>query len=91
MRHALRVDDCQDEVVKALRACGVKVYICGRPLDLLCAVRRKDGRWDTVLVECKDADGRFTKVQSEFMAEWPGEIIVARSPSEAVAAVLGRL
>jgi hypothetical protein len=40
-------------------------------------------------MECKTADGRFTKEQVEFMASWPGVIHVAHSPEEAVRLVLG--
>ena len=85
MRHALRKDDIEPEVVKALRAMGCKVEIIGQPLDLLVWHR---GR--TLLVECKDADGRISKTQAEFMASWPGEYHVVRSPREAVEAVLGK-
>ena len=85
MRHALRKDDIEPEVVKALRAMGCKVEIIGQPLDLLVWHR---GR--TLLVECKDADGKgLNKKQTEFIAAWPGEIHVVRSPTEAVNAVLG--
>lgn len=83
MRHALRKDDIEPEVVKALRAIGAKVEIIGQPLDLLVWHR---GR--TMIVECKDEDGRLNKKQVEFIASWPGEIHVVRSPQEAVNAVL---
>ena len=87
--HAKRVDDCQKPIVDALRAAGIAVYVIGLPLDLLCAVRRPGGSWRHVLLEVKDADGRFTKTQAEFMAEWPGEIHVVRSPEEALRACFG--
>jgi hypothetical protein len=90
LRHAARTDDCQQAIVEALRAIGVKVYVSKLPLDLLCAVRNPDGSWRTLLLECKDEDGRFSKQQSKFMAEWPGEIHVVRSPIEALKACLGR-
>jgi len=91
MRHALRTDDSQKPIVDALRAAGIAVYVIGLPLDLLCAVRDPRGSWRHVLLEVKDVDGRFTKQQAEFMAEWPGEIHVVRSPEEALKACLGRL
>ena len=90
MRHALRVDDCQGEIVKALRAAGVAVEVVGRPLDLACAVRNPDGFWRTLYVECKDDDGRLTKAQVEFINRWPGEIYIVRSPTEALKACLGK-
>ena len=86
--HAKRVDDSQKPIVDALRAAGIAVYVIGLPLDLLCAVRLPEG-WKTLLLEVKDADGRFTKTQAEFMAEWPGEIHVVRSPEEALRACFG--
>jgi len=85
MRHAARTDDCQAEIVKALRAVGVSVYYLKLPLDLLCWHR---GRY--VLLECKDDDGRISKVQAKFLATWPGEVHIVRSPREAIAAVLGK-
>jgi hypothetical protein len=91
MRFALRVDDCQKAIVDALRHAGVKVCVVGRPLDLLCAVPNPGGSlpYRTVLLECKDEDGSFTKPQAEFLSEWPGEYHVVRSPSEALRACFG--
>lgn len=91
MRHAARTDDCQQTIVDALRAAGVKVYVVGLPLDLLCAVPNPGGSlpYRTVLLECKDEDGRFTKPQLKFIEEWPGEWHQARSPFEALKACFG--
>jgi hypothetical protein len=89
MRHALRRDDCEAEIVKALRAAGVAVEVVGRPLDLACAVRAQNGSWRHVYLECKDDDGRLTKAQVEFINRWPGEIHIVRSPSEALKACFG--
>lgn len=93
MRHALRTDDSQQAIVEALRAAGVKVKVVGLPLDLLCAVRDPSVPWGyrTLLIECKDDDGRLTKQQIEFLAEWPGEVHVVRRPQDALRACLGRL
>lgn len=90
MRHALRVDDAQQPIVEALRRAGIAVYIQGLPLDLLCAVKRPDGSWDTLLLEVKDDDGRITKAQAKFLSEWPGEVHIVRSPIEALKACLGK-
>ena len=65
------------------------MYVVGLPLDLLCAVRRPDGSWGTLLLEVKDDDGRITKTQAEFMATWPGEFHVVRSETEALRACFG--
>ena len=90
MRHAKRTDATQEEIVKALRKIGCKVYILGLPLDLLVWHKDRTGGSRTMLIEVKVPGGSFTKQQIEFMAEWPGEIHVVRSPEEAVAKVIGK-
>lgn len=92
MRHASRTDDCQAEIVKALRAIGASVYPAKQPLDLLVAFRRKgDTKHSTLLIECKDADRqRFTQAQDDFMETWPGEFHVCLTPEQAVVAVIGK-
>lgn len=47
-RYAMKVDISQPDIVKALRACGDKVNIIGRPIDLL--VRTGRHYWTA---ECK--------------------------------------
>ena len=77
--------------MKALRAIGCCVYVVGLPLDLLVSYRRPGAaRADTLLLEVKDADGRLTKTQIDFLSQWIGETHIVRSPAEAVAAVLGK-
>jgi hypothetical protein len=44
----------------------------------------------TLYLECKDEDGRITKTQAAFMAEWPGEWHIVRSPMEALTACFGK-
>lgn len=89
MRRAAKIDGNQTEIVKRLREVGVQVEVLEKPLDLLLAIRHKDGSWETALMECKTEDGRFTGAQVRFMERWPGRIEVVRSPEEAVRAVLG--
>lgn len=84
MRRASKIDDNQPDIIRALKAIGVSVEIIGKPVDLLIC-----HRGETALLECKALDGRFTKDQVEFMARWPGKVIVARTPEEAVRLVLG--
>lgn len=84
LRHALKIDENQPEIIKALKAAGVQVEVIGKPVDLLLCCRG-----ETSLMEIKAADGRFTKDQVEFMARWPGKVFVARTPEEAVSQVLG--
>lgn len=87
MRRAARVDDNQDEIVKALRQIGVSVEHIKKPVDLLICHLGK-----TALMEIKNPDGRdeLTKEQVEFIARWPGEIHVVRSVEQALVAVLGK-
>ena len=68
MRYAARVDQNQDQIVSALRAAGAYVWIIGLPVDLL--VGYKGHTW---LVECKSGPKKkFTKLQEDFFANWPG-------------------
>lgn len=84
-----RADLTQDAIVEALERVGVQVKRVGYPLDLLVAVRRADGHWQTMLLECKNGEGRLTKDQEAFMAFWLGEWHIVRTPDEAVLKVLG--
>lgn len=86
MRRAAKVDDNQEEIVKALRRVGVSVHVLGKPLDLLIC-----HRGETSLMEVKNPDGRnqLTQDQIDFMARWPGKIHEVRSVEEAMVSVLG--
>lgn len=91
MRRAARVDSTQQEIVAALRKCGVAVEIIGKPVDLLVCCRG-----ETSLVECKslrptsEGGGHgLTKDQVDFIARWPGKLHIVKSATEAVRAVLG--
>ena len=85
MRLKARTDANQIEVVKALRKIGAAVYVIGLPVDLLVWHRGV-----LHLVEVKVEGGTYTKQQEKFLAEWPGEVHTVRTPSEAVAAVVGK-
>lgn len=85
MRRAARTDANQQAIVDRLRACGVWVKVVGQPMDLLVWHKGK-----LSIMEVKMPDGRFTKAQVEFMAEYPGDILLARTEDEALMAVLGK-
>lgn len=85
-RRAAKIDDNQPDIIRALKACGISVYIIGKPVDLLVYNPRKK---ELGLLECKALDGKFTPDQVEFIARWPGPVHVARTPEEAVRLVLG--
>lgn len=98
MRRAAKIDDNQPAIVKALKDVGVASESIGKPLDLLvwsraccphCNGVLPDGK--TELMEVKNPDGKdqFTKDQVEFIARWPGKILIARTNEEAVRLVLG--
>lgn len=86
-RHAKKIDANQPAIIKALEACAVKVCVLSKPVDLLCC------RQDKVLflLEVKNPEGKneTTQEQAEFMATWPGDVFIVRTPQEALRAVLG--
>lgn len=84
--HRSKRDGNHAGIVQALRAAGCSVADCsavgaGFP-DLVVATPR--GR--TLLVEVKDPKGRnrVEASQAEFRKAWKGEIVVVRSPQEAI-------
>ena len=86
MRRAARTDANQAEIVKALRKIGCAVEFIGKPVDLLvCGGQPKR----TVLIEVKTEDGRRTKAQESFWDTWPGELYEARTPEDAIRALVG--
>lgn len=87
VRHAAKVDANQAAIVKALKSAGINVEVIKQPFDL--AIWHP--RIQTAFAEVKNPDGKnaFTKQQLEFIARWPGRILVFRSPEDAVRQVLG--
>lgn len=84
MRRAARVDQGQDQIVSAMRAAGATVWIIGLPVDLLVGYA---GR--TALVEVKrDSKAKFTKLQTEFMANWKGGTLARIDNPEAALRLL---
>lgn len=75
MRQAARVDDCQPEIVEALRKCGILVIIIsgvGRGVPDLLWYNRYTRQMG--LIDCKGEHGRLTPKQKELWALWPVEI-----------------
>lgn len=91
MRRAARVDQNQELIVKALRACGASVQSIaaagdGVP-DLLVGWRGQN-----LLVECKNGENvpskrRLTPDQVKWHGEWRGQVCVVESVEEALALV----
>lgn len=79
MRRAAKTDANQQAVIERLREIGAKVRYIKEPVDLLVGYRNR-----TIPLEVKTEEGRLTKQQVEFIAEWPAPVIVARDPEEAV-------
>lgn len=75
--------------MKALRKIGVSVehthMVGGGFPDLLAC-----HRGETMLIECKERGKSLNKQQAEFIARWPGKVLVVHSPKEAIEAVLGK-
>ena len=89
MRYANRIDENQNEIVKALRKAGAYVRIIsqgdGIP-DLLVAYNGY-----TILMEVKDGDKvpsarKLTEAEQKFFDEWTGGmLVVVNSVDEAIA------
>lgn len=92
MRRAARVDTSQEEIIKALAKCGFKAVFIGKPLDLIVSNRHR-----TFLLECKTkrptsegGEHGLTDEQTKFLASWPGEWHIVKTPEQAVAAAVGK-
>ena len=89
MRYANRIDENQNEIVKALRKAGAYVRIIsqgdGIP-DLLVAYKGV-----TILMEVKDGDKvpsarKLTEAEQKFFDEWTGGmLVIVNSVDEAIA------
>ena len=85
MRYAARVDLNQAEIVSALRDAGAYVWIISLPVDILVGYKNQ-----TYLVEIKSSSKkRFTKLQEEFFANWPGSSLVRIDGPEAALKMIG--
>lgn len=72
-----------------MREAGFKVRYIKEPTDLIVGFRNPNtGRKFNVLLEVKTEEGRLTKQQVEFIAEWPGPVHIVRDPEEAVNIVI---
>ena len=85
MRYAARVDANQEAIVSALRAAGAYVWVISLPVDILVGYKNQ-----TYLVEIKSSSKkRFTKLQEEFFANWPGSSLVRIDSPEAALKMIG--
>ena len=88
MRRAAKVDDNQEEIVRALRKAGASVEIIGRPVDLLVGYRG-----GTYVLEVKDgskspSDRKLTPLQEKFFQSWRGgPALKVETPEEALIAI----
>ena len=87
-RYARRVDLNQNEIVKGLRQCGIRVDIMGKPVDLLTFYR---GRFLPLEIKHTPYKDKRQKEQLEFLAQTSCPVV--RTFEEAYAAILanGRL
>lgn len=80
MRRAARTDSNQADIIQGLREIGARVYYIKEPMDLIVGYRKK-----TVILEIKTEEGRMTRQQAEFLAEWDGgPAFVVRNREEAI-------
>ena len=82
MRHRLRRDANEKEIVQALRDAGAYVVRLHMPVDLLVGYRGTN-----FLIEVKTEKGRFTKSQRLLLSVWPGQAYVVWTPEEALAVI----
>lgn len=84
MRRAARVDENQDDIVKAMRAVGASVHVIKEPIDLMVGFRKR-----TIAMEVKnpDKDWRLTDQQEEFFREFRGEAYIVENVAQAIAAL----
>lgn len=83
---ASKVDQCQAEIVEALRQMGALVMITsdvgkGFP-DLVVGYKGQ-----VYLLECKIPGGVLTQVQKEWHSRWQGYVYIVHNPGEAYAAI----
>jgi hypothetical protein len=72
-----------------LREIGCRVRYIKEPVDLLVSYQNPlTSRKFNLLLEVKTDDGRLTKQQIEFIAEWLGPVHIVRGPEEAVNIVI---
>ncbi len=82
-QYAQRKDGNQSDIVKALEAVGVDVWVLHQPADLLCGYR---GR--TMILEVKrDKEKVRTPAQRKFHCDWRGHKAIVRTAEEAIHAV----
>lgn len=93
MRRAARVDATQNAIIAALRRVGISAEYIKQPFDLVIYNPRKK---ETAFLECKTprptSEGgahSLTKLQTDFIARWPGKVYIARTAEEAVRLVIG--
>lgn len=87
-RHS-RPDESQEPIVEALRKVGIKVWVIGRPCDLLTLWA---GRWQPLEVKSDTSSARTRKdqeKQKEFLAETG--VPVVKTAHEAIEAITRRV
>ena len=92
MRRAARRDHGEQDIIKAMRACGayVKAINDEGTFDLLVGYTGGSGRFYTLLIEIKDGTKppsarRLTDAEQKFHDEWPGDnLYIINSVQEAL-------
>lgn len=90
MRRAARTDDNQHELVEALKKIGAKCYFIGKPVDLLVGFRGRNMLLEVKRPDKRDQPSKITQEQKDFIATWPGEVVICYTIDEAISAVVGK-
>jgi hypothetical protein len=89
MRRAAKVDANQQEIVKAIRACGASVqplHTVGRGCpDLLVGYHGKNLVWELKDGNLPPSKQALTTDELDWHREWTGSVVIVRSIEEALA------
>lgn len=90
-RWAVRRDSNEDDIVRALRRCGYRVWLHDQPLDLLvCFQRIRERGRGFGFLEVKTERGKLTPSQARFLDDTDGAPrAIVRDVTEALAVVQG--
>ena len=88
-RWAVRRDSNEDDIVRALRRCGYRVWLHDQPLDLLvCFQRIRERGRGFGFLEVKTEHGKLTPSQTRFLDDTDGAPrAIVRDVTEALAVV----
>lgn len=87
-KHAKRVDANQQEIVQALRAIGVSVWVIGEPVDLMIGYRGRSGALEVKDGSRPPSERKLTAQQVDFFRDDRGFHRVVETTDEAIQAAV---